>query len=185
MTTSGAPREASRSANSFSTSARLLASQVNARPPMSLTSGSRSPVVRAASATLIPSLASARASDALSPEPAPTMSALLKRLVVMIWPCRSLQRWSVFSSGATAWRLVHQEGEKRLISISDAKLEEWLRLVAVPILSELQHNMPGYHFRKAQGQIPTRIALIRRREIALVRWMTMLRLLVLRPSTGT
>src|SRR5262249_45837364 len=63
------------------------------------------------------------------------------------------------------------------MSISDAKLRGWLRLVAVPILSELHHNMPGYHFRKEQGQIPTRIALIRRREIALVRWMTMLRLL--------
>src|SRR5262245_17995603 len=180
---SGAPRVASRSLNSFSTSPRLLASHVNARPPMSLTSGSRSPVVRAASATLIPSLANARASDALSPEPAPTMSALLKRLVVMIWPRRSLQRWSVFSSEATAWRLVHQAGEKRLISISDAKLRGWL--VAVPILSELHHNMPGYHFRKEQGLIPTRIALIRRREIALARSMTMLRLLVLRPSTGT
>src|SRR6516165_1394092 len=60
---SGAPRDASRSANSFSTSPRLVASQVNARAPVSLTSASRSPVVRAASATLIPSLASARAND--------------------------------------------------------------------------------------------------------------------------
>src|SRR5215472_9757113 len=60
---SGAPREASRSANSFSTSPRLAASQMNARAPVSLTSGSRSPVVRAASATLTPSLASARADD--------------------------------------------------------------------------------------------------------------------------
>src|SRR5262249_8918525 len=76
-------RDGSRSANSFSTSPRLVASQVNARAPVSLTSASRSPVVRAASATLIPSLASARARDAESPAPAPTMSAALNLTSVM------------------------------------------------------------------------------------------------------
>src|SRR5262245_7776886 len=84
MTMSGAPREASTSANSLLTSPRLLASQANARAPTSLTSPSRSPVVRAATATLMFSLASARAREALSPEPTPTMSAVLNLTFVMV-----------------------------------------------------------------------------------------------------
>ena len=40
-------------------------------------------MLRAASATLMPSFASTRASEAERPEPAPTMSAVLKRVWVM------------------------------------------------------------------------------------------------------
>src|SRR5215471_8424480 len=56
---SGAPSAASTSVNSLSTCPRSLASQANALAPVSFTNDSRSPVLRAASATLIPSLASA------------------------------------------------------------------------------------------------------------------------------
>ena len=44
---------------------------------MSLARPSRSPVERAASATLMPSVVNTRASAALSPDPAPTISAVL------------------------------------------------------------------------------------------------------------
>src|SRR5438552_7169729 len=83
MTTSGAPPAASRSANNFSTSARLVASQANARAPVSFTSGARSSVLRAASATLNPSFASSRASEAERPEPAPTIRAVLNLSLAM------------------------------------------------------------------------------------------------------
>src|SRR5439155_9177503 len=74
---SGAPKAASRSANSFSTSTRWVASQANACAPVLFTSAARSPVLRAASATLIPSVASRRAKEAERPEPAPTIRAVL------------------------------------------------------------------------------------------------------------
>src|SRR5262245_37130749 len=80
---SGVLDDASSPANSLSTSLRWLASQANALAPVSFTSASRSPVLRAASATLIPSLLSERASEAESPEPTPTISAELKRRSAM------------------------------------------------------------------------------------------------------
>src|SRR5262245_29061416 len=73
---SGAPKWASSCANSFATSAGLLASQAKACARASRSSGARSEVVRAASATLIPSPASARASEAERPAPAPTIRAV-------------------------------------------------------------------------------------------------------------
>jgi len=71
----GAPMAASSSANNFSTSARLVASQANACAPVSFTSGARSAMLRAASAILNPSFASNRASEVERPEPAPTIRA--------------------------------------------------------------------------------------------------------------
>src|SRR5215203_2398603 len=98
MTISGAPNEPSRSANSFSTSARLLASQAKVGAPISLARPSRSPVERAASATLMPSEVNTRASAALSPAPAPTISAVLN-FTVGIASLRTVEtplpgRWS-------------------------------------------------------------------------------------------
>src|SRR5204862_342259 len=55
---------------------RLVASQANARAPVSVTNAARSSVLRAASATVYPSCASSRASAAERPEPAPTMRAV-------------------------------------------------------------------------------------------------------------
>src|SRR5258708_39901127 len=80
---SGAPQARSTSVNSFSTSARLLASHAKASAPVSRVSASRSPVERAASATRILSFAKARASDADSPAPAPTIRAVLNLISVM------------------------------------------------------------------------------------------------------
>src|SRR5262252_8724127 len=75
---SGAPGAASSSPNSRSTSAGLLASQANARALVACTRDARSSGERAASDTARPSCAKARASEALRPEPAPTMRACLK-----------------------------------------------------------------------------------------------------------
>src|SRR3954469_5907804 len=96
MTISGAPKPPSRSANSFSTSVRLLASQAKVLAPISLARPSRSAGVRAASATLMPSVVSTRANAALRPEPAPTISAVLNFTVgiasLQIWLNKALNR---------------------------------------------------------------------------------------------
>src|SRR6185312_11086353 len=84
MTTSGAPVETSRSLNNFSTSSRLAASQLNVFAPVALANSASFPAERAASATCIPSLAKARASEADSPAPAPTMRAVLKFTVLLL-----------------------------------------------------------------------------------------------------
>jgi hypothetical protein len=54
-----------------------VALQAKARAPVSVQSAPSFSMLRAASATLMPSLENSRASDALKPEPAPTISAFL------------------------------------------------------------------------------------------------------------
>src|SRR3977135_1905318 len=83
---SGAPSEAARAASRLSTASCRLASQANVCAPVSFTSASRSPMLRAASATLTPSLDSARASEAERPAPAPTISAGLNLALLMKLP---------------------------------------------------------------------------------------------------
>src|SRR4051794_22397720 len=77
MTISGIKVCASRSANSLSTSTRLAASQANILALVSFAKACRSSVERAANATLTPSLANSRASEADKPAPAPTINALV------------------------------------------------------------------------------------------------------------
>ena len=67
---------ASTSAKSFATWPRSVASQVKALPPTSCASAARFSSRRAATATFMPDLANRRASEALRPEPTPTMSAV-------------------------------------------------------------------------------------------------------------
>ena len=72
----GRADRASTSANSRCTSSGLrVASHAYARAPVSVHSASSLAGLRAASATCMPSRAKRRASEALRPEPAPTMSA--------------------------------------------------------------------------------------------------------------
>jgi len=54
-----------------------VALQAKARAPVSWHSAPSFSILRAASATRMPSRASSRASDALNPSPAPTISAVL------------------------------------------------------------------------------------------------------------
>src|SRR5262245_60468769 len=63
--------------NSRSTSSALVASQANAFAPVAVQSSPSFSILRAASATLMPSRANSRASEALSPAPAPTIKAVL------------------------------------------------------------------------------------------------------------
>jgi hypothetical protein len=55
---------------------RFVASQAKALPPISLASSVSSAARRAASATIMPALVKVRASEAESPAPDPTMSAV-------------------------------------------------------------------------------------------------------------
>ena len=63
--------------NSRSTSSGLVASQAKAWAPVSLQSAPSLSILRAASATRMPSRANSRASEALRPSPAPTIRAVL------------------------------------------------------------------------------------------------------------
>jgi hypothetical protein len=63
--------------NRRSTSSALVASQANAFAPVVVQSSPSFSILRAASATLMPSRANSRASEALSPAPAPTIRAVL------------------------------------------------------------------------------------------------------------
>src|SRR5438552_15014108 len=63
--------------NSRSTSSASVALQAKARAPVSVQSSPSFSILRAASATLMPSRANSRASEALSPSPAPTIRAVL------------------------------------------------------------------------------------------------------------
>ena len=56
---------------------RSIASQVKALPPVSLAKAATLSSRRAATATFMPDLANRRASEALKPEPTPTMRAFL------------------------------------------------------------------------------------------------------------
>src|SRR4051794_24741543 len=60
-----------------STSSASVALQAKARAPVSVQSAPSFSILRAASATLMPSRANSRASDALNPSPAPTIRAIL------------------------------------------------------------------------------------------------------------
>ena len=73
---SGAPTSDVALANSLVTALASLASQGNALAPISETSGASFSILRAASATRMPSAAKSRASDALSPRPLPTINAV-------------------------------------------------------------------------------------------------------------
>src|ERR1700752_1982225 len=63
--------------NRRSTSSASVALQEKARAPVSVQSAPSFSIFRAASATLMPSRANSRASDALNPSPAPTIRAIL------------------------------------------------------------------------------------------------------------
>src|SRR5262245_47439770 len=63
--------------NSRSTSSALVASQANAFAAVAVQSSPSFSILRAARATLMPSRANSRASEALSPAPAPTIKAVL------------------------------------------------------------------------------------------------------------
>src|SRR5207253_9515869 len=63
--------------NSRSTSSALLASQARAFAPVLVQRSPSCSILRAASATLMPSRENNRASDALNPSPAPTIKAVL------------------------------------------------------------------------------------------------------------
>src|SRR5262245_13789838 len=63
--------------NRRSTSSASVALQAKARAPVSVQSAPSFSILRAASATLMPSRANSRASDALKPSPAPTIRAIL------------------------------------------------------------------------------------------------------------
>src|SRR2546430_6993233 len=60
-----------------STSSASVALQAKARAPVVVQSSPSFSILRAASATLMPSRANSRASEALSPAPAPTIKAVL------------------------------------------------------------------------------------------------------------
>src|SRR5437868_5962164 len=62
--------------NSRSTSSALVASQAKAFAPVLVQSSPSFSIFRAASATLMPSRANSRASEALKPSPAPTIKAV-------------------------------------------------------------------------------------------------------------
>src|SRR5438045_958965 len=74
---SGAAISRSTRPNSRSTSSALLASQAKALAPVLPQSSPSFSILRAASATLMPSRENSRASEALSPSPAPTIKAVL------------------------------------------------------------------------------------------------------------
>ena len=74
---SGVPISRSTRPNSRSTSSASVALQAKARAPVSVQSAPSFSILRAASATLMPSRANSRASDALKPSPAPTIRAVL------------------------------------------------------------------------------------------------------------
>src|SRR3954467_11078907 len=63
--------------NRRSTSSASVALQAKARAPVSVQSAPSFSILRAARATLMPSRANRRASDALNPSPAPTIRAFL------------------------------------------------------------------------------------------------------------
>src|SRR3954454_8487437 len=63
--------------NRRSTSSAMVASQANAFAPVLVQSSPSFSILRAASATLMPSRANSRASEALSPSPAPTIKAVV------------------------------------------------------------------------------------------------------------
>src|ERR1700754_3341677 len=74
---SGVANSRSTRPNRRSTSSALVASQANALAPVWVQSSPSFSTLRAASATLMPSRANSRASEALSPSPAPTIKAVL------------------------------------------------------------------------------------------------------------
>jgi hypothetical protein len=76
MTTSGSPIPSSAAWNSPATAAGSEASTWKVAAPVSAASAVSFSVLRAARPTLTPCAASARATEALIPEPAPTIRAL-------------------------------------------------------------------------------------------------------------
>src|SRR6185437_7127534 len=102
MTTSRGPSFSSTSSKSRATCARSCASHANADAPVSAHKPLSFSGLRAASATDNPDCARSRASDALRPSPAPTISAVLYGGVIQALPDDVVLRDNCFAGMAIA-----------------------------------------------------------------------------------